>query len=319
MKTFSPNNPFLKMLLVLSFFVFAASFLPVVGMVFFIFIPALIFSYSAVAGKLKTTAAFLIPVGLTFFFSYYYLHSFAPYPMFLIMGIVGICISVLASKNNSIEKTVAYPALIIFGIILTFIIYLGWQHSVNPLQLVQQYVAKIIEQNINLYSKLPLDSKDIDLIKNNKSTFISILTNFFPVLIIIGSVLIVWINVLMGRNLLRGKSIFFPKLEGLAGWHAPEFIIWIFICSGGLLFMPHEQTRFFSQNVFILTCFIYFLQGLAIVSFIFQTKNVPVFLRYLFYFLIGVQQFLMLPVLFAGLFDIWVDFRRFFQKNETVA
>jgi uncharacterized protein YybS (DUF2232 family) len=139
------------------------------------------------------------------------------------------------------------------------------------------------------------------------------------VLVIIGSVFIVWINVLTGRNILRGKSIFLPKLEGLAVWRAPEFIIWIFICSGGLLFLPNEQVRFFSQNIFILTCFLYFLQGLSITSFIFQTKNVPVFLRYLFYFLIAVQQFLMIPVLFAGLFDIWVDFRRFFQKDQTIA
>ena len=81
---------------------------------------------------------------------------------------------------------------------------------------------------------------------------------------------------------------------------------------------PDEQIRFFSLNIFIMTCFVYLLQGLAIISFLFQNKNVPVFFRYLFYFLIAVQQFLMIPIAIAGLFDIWVDFRRFFQNNQAV-
>ena len=81
---------------------------------------------------------------------------------------------------------------------------------------------------------------------------------------------------------------------------------------------PAEQIRFLSLNIFILACFIYLLQGLAILSFLFQNKNVPVFFRYLFYFLIAVQQFLMIPIAIAGLFDIWVDFRRFIQKNQVV-
>lgn len=305
--------------MILSFFVFAAGFLPVVGAVFFIFIPSLTLFYSTVAGKLKTAAAFLIPVGLIFLFSNYLLHLHTPYLVILIMGIVGTTISAVALKNNSIEKTVAYPALIIIGIILAFFTYFAWQQSVSPWKLVQQFVTKTIEQNINMYAQLPLDSKDIDLIKNNKAAFISIFTSIFPALVVMGSIIAVWINVLMGRNALRKKAIFLPKLEGLSRWRVPEFIIWIFITSGGLLFLPNEHVRFFSLNVFILTCFLYFLQGLAILSFIFQNKNVPLFWRYLFYFFIAVQQFLMIPILIAGLFDIWIDFRRFFQKDQTVA
>ncbi|MDD5524767.1 MAG: DUF2232 domain-containing protein, partial [Smithella sp.] len=71
------------------------------------------------------------------------------------------------------------------------------------------------------------------------------------------------------------------------------------------------------SNIFLVTSFIYLLQGLAIVSFFFQKKNVPFFFRYLFYFLIAVQQILMIPIVAIGLFDIWIDFRKYFQKDQA--
>jgi len=319
LKTFGikiPNNPFLRMLLIISFFVLAAAFVPTFGFFFLIFVPLLIFFYSAVAGKVKTAAAFLIPVLLIFLFSHL-LQLNTPFLLILMMGIVGFTIAAVALKNSSIEKTVIYPALVIIGAICAYFIYSGFELSVNPWHLVQQFVAKIVEQNINLYNQLPLDKEDISLIKENKLIFISIFTSIFPAVVIMGSIIIVWINVLMGKDILRRATIILPQLDGLSRWKAPEFIIWIFITAGGLLLFPNEQTRFFSLNTLIMVCFVYLLQGFAIISFLFQNKNVPVFFRYLFYFLIAVQQFLMIPIVVAGLFDIWVDFRRFFQKNQA--
>jgi uncharacterized protein YybS (DUF2232 family) len=139
----------------------------------------------------------------------------------------------------------------------------------------------------------------------------------FPSLIAIISIFIVWLNVLIGKNVLSNAGILRPNLTMLAGWKAPDFFIWIFLISGGLNFIPNNDVNFIALNLFLIICFIYLLQGFAIVSFIFQSKNVPIYFRFLFYFFIAVQQFLMIPIATAGLFDIWVDFRKFFRKDET--
>jgi uncharacterized protein YybS (DUF2232 family) len=304
------------MLLIISFFVLAAAFFPAGGFFFIIFLPLLTFFYSAVAGKVKTATAFLIPVLLIFLFSHFFQLN-SPLLVIVMMGIVGLTIAAIALKNCSIEKTVIYPALIIIGVICVYFIYFGMELSVNPWHLVQQFITQTIEQNIDLYNQLPLDKEDIGMIKDNKLVFVSIFTSIFPALVIMGSVIIVWVNVLIGKDFLRKATIILPQLDGLSRWKAPEFIIWIFIVAGGLLLLPNEQIRFFSLNILIMACFVYLLQGFAILSFLFQNKNVPVFFRYLFYFLIAVQQFLMIPIAAAGLFDIWVDFRRFFQKNQA--
>jgi len=143
------------------------------------------------------------------------------------------------------------------------------------------------------------------------------LTRIFPALVVITAALVVWANFLLGKRILGRTGIIWPQLTTLATWKAPEFIIWIFIISGGFFFIQNKDITFYSSNIFLVTCFIYLLQGLAIVSFFFQSKNVPFFLRYLFYFFIVAQQFLVIPIVAIGLFDIWVDFRKYFQKDQA--
>jgi uncharacterized protein YybS (DUF2232 family) len=313
-----PDNSFLKTLLIISFFVLAAAFIPAAGFILLAFLPLLIFVYSTFAGKDKTAIAFLIPVLLLFLFSHFFQIN-TPYPVIFIMGSVGLAIAAIALRNASVEKTIIIPALIIIISVCAYFFYAAWQLSLKPWYLVQQFVTQTIEQNINLYGQLPLDTEDINFIKNNKLMLISIFTNIFPAMAVIGSFIIVLFNVLIGKNILSRTAIILPKLTGLSGWKSPDFIIWIFLASGGLLLLPNEQIRFFSLNILILVCFIYLLQGLAIISFLFQNKNVPIFFRYLFYFLIAVQQLLMIPIIAAGLFDIWVDFRKLLQKNRASA
>jgi uncharacterized protein YybS (DUF2232 family) len=321
LKTFTifiPHNPFSRILLVISFFVFAACFVPVAGSLLLVFLPLLIFFYSAVAGRGKTMTAFFISLAITLLFSRL-LHINTPYQVAFVMGISGLAIASVALKNNSIEKTVIYPSLMIIGVICAYFLFAGWTLSINPWIAVQQFIAQMIEQNVNLYSQLPLDKEELDLIKNNKQTFIDFFISVFPALAAIGSVAIVWLNVLMGKNILRRAGIMLPKLGNLSCWRAPEFTIWIFLGAGGLLLVPQDQINFFSLNILLTTCLVYLLQGFAIISFIFQNKKVPLFFRFLLYFLIAVQQFLMIPIIAVGLFDIWVDFRRFFHPDQTAS
>ena len=313
----SPGNSFFRILLILAFFVLIIGFVPAVGSVLIIFLPMLTFFYGTTKGNSKTAAAFLIPVLFTVFVSYF-LHLKTPYPVIFILGVVGLAISAVIPKNRSIAKILIYPTLIIVGSICAFFIIAGYQLSVHPWKLVQRFVETAIGQNINFYSQLPLSKEEIDLVKNNKQLLINVFTNIFPAMAIIASFLIVWVNVLLGRNSLRKVGLILPQLNGLSRWKAPEFLIWIFLIAGGLLLFSHQQIRLISMNVFLLACFLYLLQGLAIVSFLFQMKNAPVFLRYLFYFLIVLQQFLMIPIALVGLFDVWVDFRKFIRNNQVV-
>jgi uncharacterized protein YybS (DUF2232 family) len=314
--SFFPHNPFLRILLIISFFVAAAVFVPIFGFIFLLLLPLILFFYSVSQGLVKTVGAFLISLLPLFLLSNFFPID-TSYLAILIMGFSGLLIAALVFKNLSAETTATYTSLFIITSICAYFLYGGYSQNINPWHLVQKFITATVEENIKMYSMFPVEKEDINFINDNKQSIIDFFTGIFPSLVIVVSVFIAWINILMGRDLLRKQKVILPQLEGLSRWKAPEFMIWIFIASCAALFVPLEQIIIFGRNILIMTCFVYLLQGFAIISFLFQNKNVPHFLRYLFYFLIAVQQILMIPIMAAGLFDIWIDFRKFFQKDET--
>jgi uncharacterized protein YybS (DUF2232 family) len=313
---FSLKTTFIKQLLIITFFVFSTAFIPFLGSFCLILLPMILFVFGTINDEIKTATAFFISCLLLLILSWL-LHQGNPLIPIVTMGLSGLLASRIATQNKSAEKVIAYPALLIITAICFYFIYSGSEQSMHPWQFIQKYVASIIDANIKLYSQLPLAKEDIDFIIDNQKSITITFTRVFPSLIIIISVFIIWINVLIGKNVLSNAGIPPPNLTLLASWKTPDFLIWIFIISGGLNFIPNDDINFLALNLFLVICFIYLLQGFAIISFIFQSKNVPIFFRFLFYFFIAVQQFLMIPIATAGLFDIWVDFRKFFHKDQT--
>ena len=105
----------------------------------------------------------------------------------------------------------------------------------------------------------------------------------------------------------------------------PEFSVWIFpdrLVWGGILGGFLMVTRISSLvtigiNVVTLLLAVYFLQGMAIVSFYFKKKKVPLGFRVIGYTMIGLIQFFLILVAALGLFDIWADFRNLRRKTAV--
>ena len=91
----------------------------------------------------------------------------------------------------------------------------------------------------------------------------------------------------------------------------PERLVWLFIFSAGSLFLPDEEFRVVGLNVFMVMLGIYFFQGLAIATHFLESKAAPVFLWLIVFILVFTQPVVMGVVAGLGLFDLWVDFRKF--------
>ena len=311
------DNRFIRLLPVAFLFVFSTVFVPLAGPAFLFLLPMILFMNGILNGILKTAVVFLISFTLLLLVAILMKFDLPAVSVFTV-GMSGIMMAQIAGNNYSVEKTIIYPSLFIIGAVSFYFIYDAVALAVSPWQLVKNYITFAVEENVNLYSQLPLKAEDINFIKNNKQTIIKGFIHIFPSLVVIFSIVTIWINLLMGKSYLNRAGVSYPALMSLAGWKIPEKMIWIFIASGASLFIPESSINFFSFNVFLVVCFLYLLQGLAIVSFLFQIKNVPAFFRYFFYFLIAVQQILMIPVITIGLFDMWFDFRKLLQRNQTV-
>lgn len=96
----------------------------------------------------------------------------------------------------------------------------------------------------------------------------------------------------------------------LVRWATPEWLIWVLLVTGFGLFIPVTPLSTIALNCFVCVVAVYFCQGLAIMAFYFRVLAMPPLARGLIYFVTVVQPVLAVLVCTAGVFDLWIDFRR---------
>lgn len=231
-------------------------------------------------------------------------------PMPFMIAFLGITLSEIIKRDLSFDKMVLASALLLFLCGMGFIIYNSCRANITPWELVENYVAEVVKENIALYKKFNVPQEQIQMITEKTPQITRFFAGIFPALGISGSVVTVWANLLVGQMFFRLKGIPFPGFGDLTTWKAPEKLVWVLIAAGGMLFVPIEGIVIVGMNLLIITGLIYMFQGLAITAFFFRKKQISRMFRFFFYGLIMVQQYMLIFVIAVGLFDLWVDFRK---------
>ena len=234
------------------------------------------------------------------------------------IAFTGVLLSEVLKRNFSIEKTIYLTSLALFCCGAAFVLYHSLRTGISPLRMVETYVAGIIEENLKLYAQMNISDEQVQMIRENAPQLTLFFTGIFPALGLAGIVLMVWINLLAGRRIFQGRVANFPDFGDLTEWKAPEWLVWIAIIAGCMLFVPLEWSAVVGMNLLIVVCLIYLFHGLAIAAFYFRQKRVPQMFRLLFYGLILIQQYMLIVLVAFGLFDMWVDFRKRIRRINDV-
>jgi uncharacterized protein YybS (DUF2232 family) len=134
---------------------------------------------------------------------------------------------------------------------------------------------------------------------------------------LVGSMLfMVWANLILAKAILkRTQKVPLDEIPRLTTWKAPENLIWVLIASAALVLVSDGFWYWAWLNTLIIIGTIYFFQGVAVAAFWLQKINAPHFLGIVFFSLLLLEYRLGLVVAAAGLFDMWLDFRR--PKKST--
>ncbi|WP_321370169.1 DUF2232 domain-containing protein [uncultured Desulfuromusa sp.] len=100
-----------------------------------------------------------------------------------------------------------------------------------------------------------------------------------------------------------------------AQWRLPAGLIWLLIVAGFFLLLPMETVSLIGRNLLVVLLPLYFLQGMAVVNSFLRKKAYPPLVKGLIYFLLLILNPLPIIITCAGVFDLWIDFRRPRQKN----
>jgi uncharacterized protein YybS (DUF2232 family) len=83
-----------------------------------------------------------------------------------------------------------------------------------------------------------------------------------------------------------------------------------------MLLFPGGFFKILGLNGMIVFSIIYFFQGIAILSFYFEKKKIPLAVRVLLYGMVVIQQIFIVVIAGIGFFDVWLNFRKI-ENNDT--
>ena len=245
------------------------------------------------------------------------MHSSLPLIFFLVLGGLGVILSETLRRNLSIERTVTVASAIMLVLTVLVLISYGIQSGNGPMLLVKEYIVGVVHQNIELYARTGAPQDQVEMVRGSEPLIAGMLYVLLPSISVTGTVCVVWINILMGRVLFLRRGMWYPDFGDLALWKIPDKSIWVAIAAALCLFVPWYALKMIGFNVLIIILFVYMLQGFAVISFLFKSKQIPFLLRVVGYSFILVQQLLLLAVAALGLVDVWFDFRKLNGKQKN--
>ncbi len=232
---------------------------------------------------------------------------------FVQFAMLGLAAAYLIEKRASFGLTMLVSS---FFVAAGFFLLIGFQAS-SLHQGFFETLKKPIQQNIHmaLQNYPGLSGTEAQEMQAMFQKMLSLLIVLVPTLIIIGSWLILMVNIyLIDRiHLVPGREIL--KDFDLNVWRAPDHFIWFVILPGFGVFLLHGTVRVIAMNVLIAALTVYFFQGLCIINYHLAKRNMPPFVRVLVYFVLFVIQIVAVMVVLMGLLDMWMDFRKIFHKK----
>ncbi|MDQ5985559.1 MAG: hypothetical protein CSYNP_01271 [Syntrophus sp. SKADARSKE-3] len=308
-------------ILVISLSFMTVALIPMAGAVVFFLTPLPIFFFMEKLGRFKGFVSFTISLLIAGVI----LRSIGTgggIGSFVILGCFGIFIYEILRKNLSIEKTIVYTVLAGTSFFLLILLVYSIVLQQMPWTLIGSYITRSFQESIELSVQIGAQSDQIKFLKDNMRLITRSVLYLFPALTLVGICSVVCLNILIGRRIFLANGLAYPDFGELTRWKAPDRLVWFLIASGGIVLIPSVfgfdimELIVLGLNIAIVCLFVYFIQGLAIFEFLFKAKRVPRILCLLFYAILMIQQYLMIVVIAAGLFDLWFDFRHLTPRPQ---
>jgi len=269
-------------------------FIPIIGFVAALFIPLPVLFYRLKLGRINgliiAVVASLIMMALIGGLSIDVI-------FFAGLLLIGFILGELFELNLSIEQTtlIASGSVVLSGLISLIVSSVLTGEGVFAV--VSDYVAKNLELTLVLYQSMGMSQENIQLISQSLDKIHQVLVTIIPALVSVSTLFVTWISILLARPVLTSRSLFYPDFGPLKLWKAPEYLVWAVIGCGLSLFLPPTALKIIGLNGLLILLTVYFFQGIAIVSFYFDKKRLPRFVRVFLYTLIGLQQLILLAVI----------------------
>jgi uncharacterized protein YybS (DUF2232 family) len=277
---------------------------PLVGMIPGLFAPLPVMYYSVKSGK---GTGYLIIAISTVVLSL--LTDVATTVLFLMQcGVMAIAIPHFLINGKPPLRGVTYAVAINFGLVLLLAVGYAITQGVDLHGQILKGIAASINQTAQLYQKSGISGEDLKNLQEGLRQAGVLIGKIYPALLLLSLATIAIMNLAaLARISARLPN---PVLLGdFRKFRNPDQLVWLFIAAGFGLLASNPEIKGAAWNLMIVTLFLYFMQGLAVIEHLFARYNIKGFMRWFFYILIFLQPYLTIAVALLGVFDLWGDFR----------
>jgi uncharacterized protein YybS (DUF2232 family) len=294
--------------------IFAMSvFMPIVGFLFSIFIPLPVMFYRT---KLGRRNGLLVPLVAIALMSLVFGGVTMDMLFFSGLMVLGFAMSEMFEKSISVEMTVLATCAIVLGAALIGILFYSLAANTGIVAMMTAYVATNLALSLELYKGMGMPQETIDAISGSLDQIQYVMVRILPSLATAATLFVAWTNLIAARPIMQRSGLGYPDFGRLNHWRSPDLLIWGVIGCGLIILIPDTGIRLVGINGLLVLLTVYFIQGIAIVSFYFEKKKLPRTIRVVLYTMIAIQQFFLLLVVCLGLFDMWIDFRKIDTKKH---
>ena len=230
----------------------------------------------------------------------------------LFLGVCGVMALALAEsfrRGDSLEKTMGTAVLwpYVSGAVLLFM-------AASPggmAQVLTSFGSQTLAAYIESYHRLGVDADTMRWLEENGAWLVDVFVRVFPALSFVSVVAMAAVNLLVIRTLSLkfGWGVHGGDHE-FSSWATPDSFVWTVVAGGFGMALFDGTMQTVSINLLACALTVYAIQGVSMVHWFFTKSNVPIFLRAVGYFIIFSYPLLLALLSFAGLADVWADFRK---------
>jgi len=293
-----------------SFIMLVATYVPVFGKALLCFIPLPIIYYRLKLGR----KPMMILMALTLLIA---IQSYGGLSMYTLLTaellILGSVMAEFIRKELSADEVILYTTGILFVAGFIGLLYYSQMISTGIGTILTDNINHIVTIMINIHRELGMSEYQLEQIALSLNIIIFVL---MPSISIAFLMVVTWLNLLAARGVFQHFQLSFPDFGSLNCWKSPDILVWGLIGAGSVMLFPSEMLKIMGSNVLIVLMVIYFFQGIAVMSYFFEKKNVSRTVRIILYSFIIVHQLSLILIIGIGIFDVWADFRKQNPEND---
>lgn len=223
-------------------------------------------------------------------------------------GLLSLLLPPLIGSGKGVGRALTLAVSATFGAILLAAIVYGVATGIDLQTQLLKGIEKSVSQTIALYQQSGVTGEELATLRQAMQQGGAMIARIFPAMALVSLVGIAGLNVL-ALNRLRKRLPNLSEFGDFRQFRNPDLLVWILIAAGFALLVPIDAVNRVALNILVVTLFTYLLQGMAIVQYLLGRFAVPAAMRFLLYFFLALQPYLLVAVAALGVFDLWGNFR----------